>query len=291
MLTTLCSCDDRDSSESPFDETEATRSPFLTEEPEQEELLQKSEKPVQTFTVPSPPPIAKPPPPPNPIVFAGKTSGTFHAPKGPKKMATKGTGTQTFVWGLVQERGDRSCYLNFEGKEFSNEVEKPFLIGKVEFFNGTTQVDTEASSVALKIKLELESGQEAEFDFIFDLIMVVNNNLNRDDDADIVRLRSAYSEKTMKIEGQDYHLRLDFGKTSKGGFSEFEQFFVWENHSASAELRATITAEDPPDIVPKDGEGRLNQVKPPATAIKSKPEKTKIQPKGKRWMKPEFEQE
>ena len=45
-----------------------------------------------------------------------------------------------------------------------------------------------------------------------------------------------------------YTLKLMFGNVDENGFSEIDQFFVFEGNSASAQLLGTITADFPTPV-------------------------------------------
>lgn len=224
----LNSCSEEEESRSPFETANSPRSPFES-----------------AAQFPPGSPESAPPPARKPATIAGVASGVFFNARGKPMMVTRGIGSPAFDWGQGGFGGKPSG-LSFEGRPFSNEVEQEFSIGRLTFFNGTINAETEATSVSLKITLKFDQGRQEDFDFGFDLITTTNHQRDQDADADVVQFQSTQSEKTIEIQGKKYHLQLEFGETSQGGFSKLERFFVWESHSASAELRATITAEAAP---------------------------------------------
>ena len=175
----------------------------------------------------------------------GASIAKFENPTGPEGMDVAGVGTDVFSWGKPLSQGERPNQFAFTGKDFETSTEVPFTIGTFEYYNGTVGISTQADTVDLEITvsipdLELET-------FVFPLeITGTPNNSDREASADIVRIVEPVAERTIELDGRIFAMRLAFGDTSENGFSEIERFFVFEDSSAQADLKATLTEVLPP---------------------------------------------
>jgi hypothetical protein len=179
--------------------------------------------------------------------FTGSSTGVFLNPTGPGGMVTTGTGTNVFTWGDQNGFGTGPCSLSFTGNAFSGSFETTeFKFGKLNYFNGTITAGTEADTVDLKTTLNftVPSVFDKSFTFTFQLI----NTPNTDDpvaSADYVMLNNAFdATQFFTIGVTDYTLQFTrFGNIGSGGFiTTVDQFHVFENQSANADLFGVITA-------------------------------------------------
>jgi len=182
------------------------------------------------------------------ITFDGTSSGTFVNPTGGPDLVTTGDNTSSFSWG-TGHYSDPS-QLTYTGKTFEGIVpEQAFSIGTLTYFNGTVLGGTEALSVDLLTLLQFTapSGLAQSFDFGFQLINTPNIG-NDEENADTVFLSSFFPTTIFTVDGIDYTLKLGFGSVVGDGFSEIDQFSVFEGSTASADLVGIITASAPQSV-------------------------------------------
>ncbi|MDA7657149.1 choice-of-anchor K domain-containing protein [Verrucomicrobia bacterium] len=90
------------------------------------------------------------------------------------------------------------------------------------------------------VALDLPDLAQETFEFPLNIITTTNNS-NREESADIVEIGVPFSERRIVIDGVEFGLRLMFGNTTEEGFSEVDRFFVFEDGTATADLRGVIT--------------------------------------------------
>jgi len=173
------------------------------------------------------------------IVFTGKSAGMFESPVGDSLMNISGIGTSRFNWGEETVSRQGINQLIFQGVSFSAKSSQPFLIGKIEYYNGDTRPGTNANQVTLTITLILEDGAKSKLPIRLRLISTPNKGTHIDD-ADIVELGDAEGLNIIRVNQKDYRIRLSFGETTKDGFSRMNQFHVVEASGATAQLQAEL---------------------------------------------------
>ena len=166
----------------------------------------------------------------------GLAVGVFHGVLGSDEIVVSGEGTESLTFG----RGDAPNSFTFTGQEFQADIELPFTIGTFDYFNGTVATGTAPDKVDLVITLDVPGQAQETFRFPLNIVTTTNSN-DREASADIVQLDAAFSARQISIGGRDLFLRLSFGRTTENGFSEVDRFFVFENESATSEIRATLT--------------------------------------------------
>ena len=187
------------------------------------------------------------------IPIDGESSGVFVNPVGPPGMVITGAGTNSFTWGDPGSFGTGPSNLTFVGETFSTTTETEFLVGTLDYFNGTVVAGTQTDTVDMQVTISFTTPAGITENFIYDLTLINTPNVigtPPEDQADIVFLPSLFPNTVFTIDGITHILKLTFGEVSPitGGFSEIDRFFVFEGQSASAELRGVITADIPPDI-------------------------------------------
>ena len=178
--------------------------------------------------------------------FAGMASGIFVNPT-PGTTFT-GKDTSSFTYGEAAS-GSSASSLSFTGESFGAPANTPFSLGRLSFFNGTTKLGTNATSVDLSVTVNLSSpsGVTAQaFTFPLQLETTTNSKDNPQDDAsrDSVFLPTSYSPQVFTTaDGSRFTLQLSgFENASPGGATATERFLVREGEGASAELKARLVA-------------------------------------------------
>lgn len=187
--------------------------------------------------------------------ISGQSTGKFINPRGEENMMVSGVDTAFFRWGDETYQGNPyywnigDNWMKFEGNSFPVISETQFMIGRLTYFNGTTAPGTHATSVELKITLTFSDGTEKHFTFPYQLINTPNKSTRIEERADIVKFIQPFSENVITLDGQEYRLKLLFGRTTEKGFSAIDRFHVYEGEQASAEVQAVFTKEAPPPPV------------------------------------------
>lgn len=189
----------------------------------------------------------------NALPISGSASGTFENPTGDPGMVESGVGTNHFTWG--QPLTEVSS-LTLTGHAFSVETEDVFVFGTLDYHNGTIATGTFADHVDMDVSLTLTdpvAGQN--FAFNLGLINTLNGTGTPEGDADFVQLGSSFAPTTFNVGGVDYTLEfVGFGSISGGGVvTTVDQFHVFEDQSATADLLGRITAHIPEGTVPEPG--------------------------------------
>lgn len=175
------------------------------------------------------------------FIISGSAGGDFLNPEGPSGMVTNLSSGQSgsfFSFGTAVETSDPS-WLLFNGASFADvSAEESFLLGRIDYYNGTILSGTQANAVGLSIDLGFDGGEYSiEFDFELGLISTANLAENTDEQsADYVKLGNLYSDVPVELGGVSYNLILEFGETTTGGFSSIDEFHVVEGKAASGDL-------------------------------------------------------
>ena len=173
------------------------------------------------------------------LTISGSANGVFMNPTGGTRMVTNlndGESSSYFEWG----NGINSS-IEFTGSSFidANEGER-FLLGTIDYFNGTSRLSTTANSIDLALSLNFDLGEERAFDFNLELINTPNDTETEEGDADYVSLYSILSLSTTMIYDWDFDLKIEFGETTEEGFSTIDQFHVFEGESARGNIYGTL---------------------------------------------------
>ncbi len=186
-------------------------------------------------------------PPAMPFAISGATSGSFKDPAGDSGMVTNlapGESNNFFSWGDPVDQGSDTTppsSLTFTDANFTDvSAGERFLVGTINYYNGTIQSNTGANTVKLVTDINFNGTEVRTFEFDLELINVPNGSGTPEGDADFVRLQSLSSSAAATIEGSDYILVLEFGETTDSGFSTIDQFNVFESASASGNLYGTL---------------------------------------------------
>ena len=177
------------------------------------------------------------------LVVEGSSSGTFVNPVGPAGMVTSGVGTNSFAWGT----GAPPSSMTFLGSPFSTTLDTFFDIGSLTYFNGTINAGSQADSVdlLLDIAFTAPTGVNQSFSYMLNLINTPNVG-TPENAADIIEFGSLLPTQTFTIGTVAYTVELQVGETGPSGFSTQSTFSVVENESATATIRARVTAAEVP---------------------------------------------
>jgi hypothetical protein len=183
----------------------------------------------------------------SPASIEGGGSGTFINPTGTSTMVTSGEGTSEFAWGTPSIFGNAPSSLIFNGADFGTLSEQEFLLGTLSFYNGTIYMATDADTVDLEINVDLSSGGGISQKFVYQLELIDTPgtiNTPPEIQADIVKITDISTQSIFYMDGVACTLKLTFGDVynEEVGFSERDQFFVFEGESSTVELRGKITA-------------------------------------------------
>lgn len=180
----------------------------------------------------------------NAATFQGTTSGTFENPTGPSGMTTTGVGTNEFSWGVgatkyifwVLPVGQHDpSELNYAGDTFNTDVDNQFVVGNLDFYNGTINSGTQANSVDLSLDLNFTSPSAftENFNYNFSLDNIVNPA------GDTVTLLNSAPTQFYSHEGVDYYFEL-LGFSQNGDL--IDSLFLSELDSTTAQLMGQFTA-------------------------------------------------
>ncbi|MCB1236306.1 MAG: choice-of-anchor K domain-containing protein [Verrucomicrobiae bacterium] len=195
------------------------------------------------------------------VELTGTATGMFHDPTGLATMVTNLTGaaiaeSSYFEWGddtpiPGDPRPAKKSNLEFNGTGFSDlEEGTPFLIGDMDYFNGSIWADSGADTVNLGVDLNLNIGGlmlTPRFDFGLNLINTVNLETPGDPwpDADYVVIDNPTSSTQLFINDSIYEFSISFGETTPQGFALFDQFHVLEWKSANVKIYGSFTEVTP----------------------------------------------
>jgi len=190
----------------------------------------------------------------NAATFEGSSSGIFTNPIGPGGMVTTGVGTNDFTWGTGISAP--SSRLTFTGVPvIATEPDTLFTFGNLYYYNGTIYAGTQADSVDLYVTVTLTSpfATIENFTFPFQLINTANTG-DPNASADYVNFVAIANPAYFTYNGVDYSLQLlGFGNIVGGGFVGVNQFHVYENDYATADLIGRFTAKENINPVPEPG--------------------------------------
>ena len=189
------------------------------------------------------------------ITFAGKADGEWSLPPNASPQYTSitdenGGNNNRMSWGEASP-GNFSSYVQFDGVNFSTEINKFFDIGTLYYRNGTTYVDSNFDgdfSLGLNLSLTLPFANRQTFSFLFNILNTPNTTGNPVLDGDRLRFSTAgISSHTFEYEGNDYTLQL-MGFSTNNGRTIVKEFNSPEGATAKAFLYGQIIAASPVSV-------------------------------------------
>ncbi|WP_157817600.1 choice-of-anchor K domain-containing protein [Candidatus Thiodictyon syntrophicum] len=175
------------------------------------------------------------------VAFTGEIQATF-TEFTPTGATVTGVGTRSFTWGA----GSPPSGFVFQALPFSGEFEQIVSFGTLDYYNGT--ISNPADKVTLELVVTLTEPVFVKKVFTYELSLI--NTANTDDpeaSADYVYLPDSFAGVTFTVNGTQYTLEfLGFGALDNNGFvTTIDQFHVYENAGAHAELLGRVTASFP----------------------------------------------
>ena len=183
------------------------------------------------------------------IYFTGISAGKFHTPVGDTRLLTNiGPGQQNsnFKWGDPATPDKKQNELNFAGASFANIApDQEFVLGSLDYFNGTTWSGTNATAVQIAIELDLTApGVKEALNFTFKLQSTPNLGKNADVDADYVYIPDVSTNFRTVIKGHTFALVLRFGEHGPNGFTTIDSFHAHEGKTLRGTIYGRLTAVD-----------------------------------------------
>ena len=187
-----------------------------------------------------------------PAPVAGSSSGQWVSPNpSGGSIVTTGVGTPDFTWGDASafELGNNS--LSFSGASFASVTETPFMVGSIQYHNGTTALGSTPDFISLA--LDLNFGAPSIGHVISTYVFGLNSTPNSDDpdaSADFVSLPSGFSTTSFAIGSVIYNVKLTgFQNIHGDGFlaSSASEFHVREGGIATADVYAVVTTQMIPE--------------------------------------------
>ncbi len=181
------------------------------------------------------------------IYFTGTSAGKFHTPVGDARLKTNlgpGQRSANFKWGDPATADKKQNELNFSGASFANVApDSEFVIGSLDYYNGTTFSGTNATAVQIAIDLDLTTpGVKESLNFTFRLQSTPNAGRNADADADYVYIPDVSTNFRTVIKGQTFALVLRFGEHSPNGFTTIDTFHAHEGKTLRGTIYGRLTA-------------------------------------------------
>ena len=141
----------------------------------------------------------------------GANSITFENVVGPSGLVVSGEGSNN----LISGSGTSSVYSTTAGGVQSVRTEIPFGVGSLSYFNGSTQIGSNAESATLQFDLGTTIGT---LNFNLDFLVTTNTSDVRDS-ADIIEVSMPISSNVFNISGIPHVGRLSLSNPSTGGFT------------------------------------------------------------------------
>jgi hypothetical protein len=197
-------------------------------------------------------------------LFTGSSQGIFDNPSVTAKSVTTGLGSSHLTWGTGADGSDPSSMTFTPRGSFSAKPGQIFVLGGLDYFNGTIQGDSGIDGIDFHATAMITSpagvGGVA-FRFHFTLIDTPNDDNDPQDEAsaDSVYLpRQPVSYVFTAKDGSKFTLELvGFGSVHGEGFDTQDKFSVLEGGSASANLLGRFVKL--PDLVGKSLNYRVPQ--------------------------------
>jgi hypothetical protein len=178
--------------------------------------------------------------------IAGSSPGIFVNPTGPVGMVTSGEGTSDFVWGTGL--GSPPSYMSYTGYTFYTQTDQVFSLGSLLYFNGTTILGSEATTVDLNLTalFTTPSGITGSLLTNFGIITTPNTS-DPYASMDLIQIQT-FPSTTFASGGISYALEfLGFGYSGNapGPVEPFplyqNQYHVMEGFGSNVELLARVT--------------------------------------------------
>lgn len=181
-------------------------------------------------------------------VFTGTVSGQFGEPETPYETSVysitdeNGGDNNRLTWGEPAS-GSFSNYVQFDGTNFSSDINTIFPLGNLTYTNGTTSQNTSFQgdfplTVSLSVSDPVNSTET--FDFEFNILNTTNTTGDPVLDGDELRFSDAgISRETFNYNGTLYSLEL-FGFSSDG-VTTIGQFNLPEEATTNGTLFGRIT--------------------------------------------------
>jgi hypothetical protein len=143
-----------------------------------------------------------------PISFTYSTEGKFVDPVGESNAAYTGLNTDHFGWGLAPLTSQPS-WLGFDSITSSAMTGSAFTFGKLTFFNGITDLGTNATSVNLQLDFTLTFDLGNGTTQTIQTLMLINTPNDQTPNWDTVKFNSGpLAENVFQINGTSYKLQL-----------------------------------------------------------------------------------
>lgn len=183
------------------------------------------------------------------IYFTGTSTGKFHTPVGEARLKTSigpGQRNSNFKWGDPATTDRMQNELNFTGASFANVApDEEFVLGGLDYYNGTTWSGTNATAVQIAIDLDLTTpGVRESLNFTFKLQSTPNLGRNADVDADYVYIPNVSTNFRTVIKGHTFALVLRFGEHGPDGFTTIDTFHAHEGKTLRGTIYGRLTAVD-----------------------------------------------
>src|SRR5262249_6903519 len=118
------------------------------------------------------------------LLFTGSAQGIFEFPSGPSGQVTTGVGTSSLTWGQPGP-GEQSSSMTFSPSgSFAARAGKPFVLGTLSYFNGSTVVGTEIDGIGFIVDADITNPKVANNPVNFGFRMDLINTTNDDNDPD-----------------------------------------------------------------------------------------------------------
>ncbi len=201
-----------------------------------------------------------------PIEIESAVEGDFSSGTGPSGFTSNSNADNHFAWGRTTDRwgnpyqGQSQSELLFNGSDpTSVGLGTRFQLGALDYHNGSFLSNTGADGVGFALDLDLMvGGQQLNevFNFEFELLNILNvgnYNGNGSDaiaSADTVRISDNSRVTQFTLGSTVLEFALEFGEATENGFSNFNEFFVFENRGASTNVYGTLTNITPEEEAP-----------------------------------------
>lgn len=180
---------------------------------------------------------------------SGSVTGTWVDPTpSAAPIVTTGAGTPTFTWGhSTGVTPPNSVAFDKGTGSFASVTETSFKVGRITYFNGTTDVGSTPDSVQLALTLNFADPAlgPVTSDYTFNIV-TTTNTADPDASADFLDLPTAFSTTSFLIGSTTYNVKLTgFENIVGDGFlaSDDLALHVREGGTASADLFAEVTTQ------------------------------------------------
>ncbi len=179
---------------------------------------------------------------------SGNTSGAWVNPApAAAPVVTTGVDTPVFTWGTPSGTAANQVTFDKLGGTFASTTETPFKVGKISYFNGSTESGTSPTSVDLALTLTFLNPALGAItsDYTFKIVSTTNTD-DPNASADYLYLPTTFSTTTFLIGTTTYNVKLTgFGDIVGDGFldSDALALHVREGGTASADLFAEVTTQ------------------------------------------------